>query len=261
MDDFWRALDDLARQLADRLADVFHWVGQVVREAVSAAFFLLLHGLLHIEVLAALVAASIAAVGVVRVVRWAGTTCYYRYLCYVVRHKWYVGLECWRVAREEGEYLLLWRALTHDLSKFRPDEFIPYARKFYATWPSWSDPETRCLARLGFSVSFRTQEDVDEDFDRAWLRHQHRSPHHWQHHILVNDEDGTRVMEMPYLDRCEMLADWRGAGRSLGQPDTRGWYLAHRTHIQLGELTQAWIEARLGLPRSLALRDAYRAEF
>jgi len=49
---------------------------------------------------------------------------YFEYLIYVLRHKWYVFIECCRVG-------IIWSGLTHDLSKFLPDEFIPYANYFY----------------------------------------------------------------------------------------------------------------------------------
>lgn len=49
---------------------------------------------------------------------------YIKYLLYVLEHKKNVFKTCWN----KGLYL---HAFTHDLSKFRPSEFIPYARYFY----------------------------------------------------------------------------------------------------------------------------------
>lgn len=48
----------------------------------------------------------------------------FKYLSYVIRHKWYVYLACC----ERG---IWWLGLIHDLSKFRWSEFMPYARHFY----------------------------------------------------------------------------------------------------------------------------------
>ena len=48
------------------------------------------------------------------------------YLKYVLRHKWFVLLASIRIGAP------LWGAIIHDLSKFRPSEWIPYARCFYA---------------------------------------------------------------------------------------------------------------------------------
>ena len=51
---------------------------------------------------------------------------YLKYFLYVLEHKKNVGIECIK----EGRYI---HAITHDMSKFRPSEFIPYARFFYRT--------------------------------------------------------------------------------------------------------------------------------
>ena len=53
-------------------------------------------------------------------------TKYLKYLWYVIRHKWYVGIECFK----KGLY---WQGLVHDSSKLFPSEFIPYARYFYGS--------------------------------------------------------------------------------------------------------------------------------
>lgn len=53
-------------------------------------------------------------------------------------------------------------------------------------------------------------------------------------------------LEMPDADRKEMLADWRGAGRALGKPDTWAWYEAEkRDSIFLHPKTREWVEAEL----------------
>jgi hypothetical protein len=51
---------------------------------------------------------------------------------------------------------------------------------------------------------------------------------------------------MPDKYRREMLADWRGAGRALGKPDTQAWYAANRDKMKLHPETRAWIEQQLG---------------
>ena len=47
-----------------------------------------------------------------------------KYAGYVFRHKFYVALACFK----QGLY---WRGLTHDMSKFLPTEWTPYAEFFY----------------------------------------------------------------------------------------------------------------------------------
>ena len=88
---------------------------------------------------------------------------HWRYFRYMVRHKWYVGVECW------GRGLWL-HAVTHDLSKFRWSEWFPYVSFFYGPQPPL----------------FRTQ----LNFDKAWLLHQHRNQHHWQYWLVIDNTFG-----------------------------------------------------------------------
>lgn len=77
---------------------------------------------------------------------------YFSYLRTVLRHKWFVLLEAYKLG-------ILWRGLMHDLSKLRPDELIPYTKYF--------------------SYEYGTQpEGIKRVFDIAWLKHQHRNKHH-----------------------------------------------------------------------------------
>lgn len=74
----------------------------------------------------------------------------------------------------------------HDMSKLSEEEFSPYAEYFYLDG-----------------------EDKNSDaFDYAWLHHIHNNPHHWQYWVLINDEDGTKALEMPKEYVIEMILDW-----------------------------------------------------
>ena len=158
-----------------------------------------------------------------------------KYLRYVLRHKWFVFVECCKLG-------IPWRGIVHDMSKFRPREWFPYARYFYGTWEKRSERER---LHMSLGVSVRYQEDVKHDFNVAWLHHQKRNDHHWQYWILVWDHGGQEILSMPDKCRREMLADWRGAGRAAREPDTQGWYLSHRKDIQLHPDTRTWIESQL----------------
>lgn len=144
---------------------------------------------------------------------------YLRYLWYVLRHKWYVLLAC----IENGVPL---QGLTHDLSKLRPSELIPYARHFYGNGGDIKNGRDK----TGY---YKAGASGDAAFDRAWLYHQHRNPHHWQYWHLVQDDDPNKCLPMPEKYVREMVADWRGAGRAQGTPDTIMWYAAHRDKIKL----------------------------
>lgn len=200
-----------------------------------------------------------------------------KYMGYVLRHKWFVLVECYRLG-------VLWRGVVHDLSKLRWSEWWPYAWSFNGPWAYRDRPQW-----------------LKDAFDRAWLCHQHRNPHHWQHWILrldspdatyliqemgqveggsrichhptgiavevpecdlmankpdvdamvrkmighANSDAGLVVLPMPDKYRREMLADWRGAGKAQGKPDTRAWYEANKNKIVLHAETREWIEANL----------------
>lgn len=47
-----------------------------------------------------------------------------RYLKYLIRHRWYVFLECCKLG-------IPWRGIVHNLSKFLPSEWFPYVERFY----------------------------------------------------------------------------------------------------------------------------------
>jgi len=157
-----------------------------------------------------------------------------KYLNYVLKHKWFVLLECWK----RGLY---WRGLVHDMSKFLPCEWNPYVNYFYG---KPEDDITK--GRLPGGVY--KPEDRGEAFDSAWLHHQKYNKHHWQYWILVKDTDGTRIMKMPKKYMIEMLCDWRGAGRAQGNTgsadwmETKMWYEKNRNNMQLHPATRDHVE-------------------
>jgi hypothetical protein len=155
---------------------------------------------------------------------------YWKYLRYVIRHKWFVLQEGLKLG------VPLWQLIVHDWSKFLPDEFLPYAEWFYgykgASWYAAPDSPKRMRLKAAF--------------DTAWLKHQHRNPHHWQHWILQEDSGKVKILPMPERFKREMLADWRGAGRAInGKDETKGWYEKTKPGRKLHVDTQSWIEANL----------------
>lgn len=163
------------------------------------------------------------------------------YLRYVVRHKWFVLLAC-------IQHGLFWRGIIHDWSKFLPSEWCAYAEFFYGRGKHLRDKRRR--------TSYLTPDEsleldkIQRAFDRAWLAHQHRSPHHWQHHILREDNGGTKLLEMSREEATEMVCDWIGAGRAItgkvgGTPD---WYLKNSQHMALGYRTRCLVEDLLHIP-------------
>jgi len=152
------------------------------------------------------------------------------YLKYVIRHKWYVFLECYKL----GIPVL---GIVHDWSKFLPSEWFPYVRSFYN--PDGTPRHVRD------ETGYYDPHKISGDFDLAWLHHQHWNKHHWQYWSLVQDEDEDKLLPMPDRYRREMLADWRGAGRAQGKTNTRAWYEKNQHKIKLHPETLIWIEGKL----------------
>lgn len=142
---------------------------------------------------------------------------HFKYASYVIRHKWYVFIECCKCGMPI-------RGILHDLSKLLPSEWFPYANYFYGN--------NRSVA-------------VDKAFDFAWLLHQKRNRHHWQWWMLPEDDGGTKILPMSYEARLEMIADWRGAGKAMRKPNTNAWYFKNCKRIQLHPDTRYWVESIL----------------
>lgn len=169
------------------------------------------------------------------------------YLGYIWRHKRFVYLE----GRKRGVGVR--QLLAHDLSKLRGDEFFPYAEWFYGyQGGSWYDaPKTVHLQTADVYVLPGTAPNVERKvkkaaFDRAWLKHLQRNPHHWQHYILVLDSGETVVLDMPQKYVLEMLADWGGAGLAInGKADVAEWYRKDPKRFQLSPYTRMCLERLL----------------
>ena len=112
----------------------------------------------------------------------------------------------------------------HDISKNKTDEYAAYDAYFYGNNRSYA---------------------VTEDFNRAWLLHIHRNPHHWQHWVLINDDpdEGEIVMEMPLNHIIEMICDWWAFSWKAGNLyEIFNWYDEHRDYIKLNSATRWQVE-------------------
>lgn len=119
----------------------------------------------------------------------------------------------------------------HDMSKNTPDEYGPYDDYFYG----------------------EQTPAVIEAFNRAWLMHIHRNPHHWQHWVLINDEpnEGTILIEMPYPYIIEMICDWWAFSWIKGDlSEMFAWYKDHEAYIKLHNNTRSIVEEILEMIRT-----------
>lgn len=146
-----------------------------------------------------------------------------KYLWYVIRHKWFVFLECYKLG-------IPWLGIIHDLSRLYPDEFFAYAAS--APYDKENKPEIIATA-----------------FEYAWNNHQHRNKHHFEYWIHFDfHTHKERLLPVPDKYRREMLSDWYGAARARGNTGTpKDWYTKNRKDILLHPLTRDWIENKLGV--------------
>lgn len=189
----------------------------------------------------------------------------FSYLVYILKHKLYVFQACLLLN------VPLWRAISHDWTKFLPSEFSAYANYFY-------DDE-------GNKKTSRTDAETVA-YMAAWQHHEANNKHHWGYWVcfnaaperyllqahgdgyplsvydplenfrteevdddlpdsraykalaslkdLLNRNSKTVAIEMPETYVREMVADWAGAGRAItGSWDFKGWYLGNKSQIIL----------------------------
>ena len=109
----------------------------------------------------------------------------------------------------------------HDKSKYDEEEYAAYDAYFYGE---------------------KTQAVLDE-FNHAWLHHIHHNPHHWQYYILIQDDDETICVEMPYHYVLEMICDWWAFSWKKGDLfEIFKWYDDYKKHIQLHPETRKTVE-------------------
>jgi hypothetical protein len=147
---------------------------------------------------------------------------YLKYFWYVCEHKFNVGIECLKMG-------LFIHAITHDLSKFRPSEFIPYARFFSQT---------------DRTKNYKQSDERNENFQRGWNLHQKRNKHHWNYWVSVTRVNEIVPVPMPRKYVRQMVADWNGMSRKFGGT-TREYYDKNKAQMILHEETKKLIEQEI----------------
>lgn len=125
-------------------------------------------------------------------------------LRHLLKHRWFVMLECFKVG-------LFWHGITHDMSKLLPSEFIGYSENFF------SDKfELTHIAIAKFKVMCAEELPIgalpEDKFKKAWLLHQHRNKHHWDYWV---NSDG-KTIPMPLKNVRQMVCDWKAMSRQFG---------------------------------------------
>lgn len=164
---------------------------------------------------------------------------HYKYFRYLFLHKWYVFISGLKVKAP------LWNLIIHDWSKFLPSEWFPYMNYFYGNL--YNDEEMKkCERVLGYCNPKYSEFYWKKQFDIAWSKHIHRSPHHFQHWILHEDSGAIKILDIPDGILREMISDWAGAGKAItGRWEVKEWYYKNKENIKLSENTRRKVEELL----------------
>lgn len=114
----------------------------------------------------------------------------------------------------------------HDFSKDNADEYVPYDEWFYGN-PSY---------------------EAKQAYEKAWLLHIHRNPHHWQYWVLIHDDpdEPTTCLLIPMNYIIEMICDWWAFSWQKGNLyEIFDWYKEHAPHIQMNDDSRELVEAIL----------------
>ena len=109
---------------------------------------------------------------------------------------------------------------SHDASKYEDDEFNAYCNYFYPC--------------EGF-------EKDQNAFDLAWLIHQHRNPHHWQHWVLMRDSGEKQPLDMPIPEIVNMVADWHSFSKKDPKSTAAAWYEKNKSKMLHTKFTTEWV--------------------
>lgn len=183
---------------------------------------------------------------------------HWQYLKYVLRHKYYVALFLLDQQFTLGN---LYRAIVHDLSKFRPSEWNPYANFFYGQNAGKKPEEIANLERISFNLGIprKSRDEERAEFNTAWLHHQKRNKHHWQYWMMTFDHGGTICLPMPEKYIQEMIADWHSAGFCItGKHEYKEWYRKQQNKIQFHPETRKRVDSLLLGIEHVVIPDCYK---
>lgn len=163
---------------------------------------------------------------------------HWKYLKYLLKHKWYVAIECWKC----GLYI---HAFTHDLSKFRPSEWFPYVEYFYGKTNDLKQTEPDDYRY------WTARMPVERAFDFSWLKHQKRNKHHWQYWVLHEDSGALKTLPLPYNILLQMACDWIGASKAIRGKDASPveWYTKVKDNTIMNDESRKDFETMIGVPQ------------
>ena len=165
---------------------------------------------------------------------------YLEYLKYVLEHKKNVMKVCFK----KGQYI---HGITHDLSKFGFEEFVPYAQWFYGKYGVKLKKEHPELLLDEKSETYKEHIRIKEEMEKAWKHHYMHNKHHWDY--WVYDDNGEELpcpKEMDINSIEYMISDWDAMSIKFGG-SSLDFYFKNRNQIKLNHNTRVILEYKLGL--------------
>jgi hypothetical protein len=157
---------------------------------------------------------------------------YLAWFFYLTKHRYYVFLECCKVK-------LFWRGLIHDIDKYLPKQFIPYAKFHF-------NKDGSRINRRDSTGYYDGLNSGDKNFEMSLFLHFRKSKHHdvsW----VIPHKGSYKCFPMDKKSILEMICDWKGAGRANGTPDVVKWYKQNGENQLFHEETRVKVERFLGL--------------
>lgn len=171
---------------------------------------------------------------------------YLEYLKYILDHKKNVFNECIAMSDtyhvdKKMKHRMIWHAFVHDLSKFRPSEFISYAKYFYGengvkVAKQFNEP-LKEICTYDMRIQYHMFLNCRGDFNRACNLHYIRNKHHPEY---------WAGREMPREYILEMICDLRAVSKKFGNT-VQEYYLRNYYKWNLNPNTRYNLEMILGL--------------
>lgn len=170
---------------------------------------------------------------------------YKEYFKDICEHKLNVAKECIKMTKDfnikkdkKTKFMLYIHAITHDLSKFSPKEFIPYAKYFNGEYgvkleKIWSYE----AIHNGHSCLSNSYLRCKKEFNKAWKHHCLKNKHHSEYWIGKT---------MPYKYILQMICDLKAMGKKHGNT-AQDYYLKNYYKFNITRDTRFCLEVNLDL--------------
>jgi hypothetical protein len=158
---------------------------------------------------------------------------YWEWFKYLTKHRWFVFLECCKVG-------IPVRGLIHDIDKYLPKQFIPYARFHF-------NKNGSRINRRDETGHYDGLNTGDKEFEMSLFLHWRKSKHHWESWCIPRPDGNHKCFPMDDRSILEMICDWKGAGKANGTPDVIKWYKYNGKNQLFHLETREKVEKLLGI--------------